>query len=151
MAELYCNTCKDYTEHNSNQATEICTICQSPYDSKAKRYVICGPKDNAEVLQATADMLAKEPDAIIINEEVALKHRMKDVPAAPTAFDNPPYLIQNYDHGSIQQLEDMKYSHLSKKEKEADIQPVRTEPKIQRNELCPCGSGLKYKKCCMNK
>ena len=23
--------------------------------------------------------------------------------------------------------------------------------KISRNELCPCGSGLKYKKCCLNK
>ena len=22
---------------------------------------------------------------------------------------------------------------------------------VSRNELCPCGSGLKYKKCCMNK
>ena len=25
---------------------------------------------------------------------------------------------------------------------------VRSEPKIGRNEPCPCGSGLKYKKCC---
>lgn len=25
---------------------------------------------------------------------------------------------------------------------------VRTEPKIGRNQLCPCGSGVKYKKCC---
>ncbi|MNJ65882.1 preprotein translocase subunit SecA [compost metagenome] len=25
--------------------------------------------------------------------------------------------------------------------------PVRTEPKIGRNELCPCGSGKKYKHC----
>lgn len=28
------------------------------------------------------------------------------------------------------------------------IVPVRTEPKIKRNEPCICGSGLKYKKCC---
>ena len=28
---------------------------------------------------------------------------------------------------------------------------VRTKPKIGRNELCPCGSGLKYKKCCLLK
>lgn len=28
---------------------------------------------------------------------------------------------------------------------------VRTEPKIQRNELCPCNSGKKFKKCCINK
>ena len=24
----------------------------------------------------------------------------------------------------------------------------RAEPKVRRNELCPCGSGKKYKKCC---
>lgn len=29
--------------------------------------------------------------------------------------------------------------------------PVRVEPKIGRNEPCPCGSGKKYKKCCLNK
>jgi preprotein translocase subunit SecA len=25
---------------------------------------------------------------------------------------------------------------------------VRTEPKIGRNDICPCGSGKKYKNCC---
>jgi hypothetical protein len=32
-----------------------------------------------------------------------------------------------------------------------DIIPpfVKKEPKIGRNEPCPCGSGLKYKKCCL--
>jgi preprotein translocase subunit SecA len=25
---------------------------------------------------------------------------------------------------------------------------VRSEPKVGRNEPCPCGSGKKYKKCC---
>ncbi len=25
----------------------------------------------------------------------------------------------------------------------------RSEPKIGRNERCPCGSGRKYKKCCL--
>ena len=25
---------------------------------------------------------------------------------------------------------------------------VREGPKIGRNDLCPCGSGRKYKKCC---
>lgn len=34
---------------------------------------------------------------------------------------------------------------------EPPVIPVRTEPKIGRNELCPCGSGKKYKKCCLNK
>lgn len=26
--------------------------------------------------------------------------------------------------------------------------PIRNENKIGRNDLCPCGSGKKYKKCC---
>jgi preprotein translocase subunit SecA len=30
-------------------------------------------------------------------------------------------------------------------------QPVkRSEKKIKRNDPCPCGSGKKYKKCCMD-
>jgi len=30
----------------------------------------------------------------------------------------------------------------------AAAQAVRTEPKVGRNDPCPCGSGKKYKKCC---
>ena len=28
---------------------------------------------------------------------------------------------------------------------------VREDPKIGRNDPCPCGSGRKYKRCCLNK
>jgi SEC-C motif len=28
--------------------------------------------------------------------------------------------------------------------------PIRRD-KVGRNEMCPCGSGLKYKKCCLDK
>jgi len=34
---------------------------------------------------------------------------------------------------------------------EQHIQPVRVEQKVGRNDPCPCGSGKKYKKCCLNK
>ena len=27
-------------------------------------------------------------------------------------------------------------------------EPVKVDEKIGRNEPCPCGSGMKYKKCC---
>lgn len=33
----------------------------------------------------------------------------------------------------------------------AYIATFRTTPKIGRNELCHCGSGKKYKKCCERK
>ena len=29
------------------------------------------------------------------------------------------------------------------------VAPVVAEPKVGRNDPCPCGSGKKYKKCCM--
>ena len=29
--------------------------------------------------------------------------------------------------------------------------PIRSKPKVGRNDPCPCGSGLKFKKCCLNK
>ena len=64
--------------------------------------------------------------------------------------DMPSMLIHN-PYNIFQEVEDFKYSHLTKKEREADIQPVRTEPKIGRNEPCPCNSGKKYKNCCLNK
>lgn len=34
-------------------------------------------------------------------------------------------------------------------EEPAIAQVIRTEPKIGRNDVCPCGSSKKYKKCCM--
>jgi Protein of unknown function (DUF1186)/SEC-C motif len=33
---------------------------------------------------------------------------------------------------------------------ETSITYIRSAPKIGRNELCPCGSGKKFKKCCLN-
>ncbi len=30
-----------------------------------------------------------------------------------------------------------------------NIEPIIAPLKIYRNELCPCGSGKKYKKCCL--
>lgn len=29
--------------------------------------------------------------------------------------------------------------------------PIVVKPKVSRNSPCPCGSGKKYKKCCINK
>jgi preprotein translocase subunit SecA len=30
----------------------------------------------------------------------------------------------------------------------AKAKPIRTGPKVGRNDPCPCGSGKKYKQCC---
>ena len=33
----------------------------------------------------------------------------------------------------------------------APLAPVRVEKKVRRNDPCPCGSGKKYKHCCLKK
>jgi len=39
--------------------------------------------------------------------------------------------------------------------KEMKIEPTESQmarrpPKVGRNDICPCGSGKKFKKCCLN-
>lgn len=46
------------------------------------------------------------------------------------------------------------YPEIPKSERGRMVIPVRnskTDPKIQRNDPCPCGSGKKYKQCCISK
>lgn len=31
------------------------------------------------------------------------------------------------------------------------LEPIKSAPKVGRNDPCPCGSGKKYKRCCLNK
>jgi preprotein translocase subunit SecA len=31
------------------------------------------------------------------------------------------------------------------------IEPIRVPHKTGRNQPCPCGSGVKYKRCCLNR
>lgn len=108
MIDLYCDTCKDYTEHEKS----ICSICGSLYNHNAKRYVIAGDPDNEEVIEARENFLKEHPGAIIIAEEVALKQRTKGFKTKPSEEYEKP-------------------------------------KKVGRNDPCPCGSGKKYKKCCL--
>lgn len=75
----------------------------------------------------------------VVEDETSFKEQlMEGLPISPN-FDADMY------------YENFRYGHLTKKERNAVIVPVRTEPKYQRNSPCPCGSGLKYKNCCINK
>ena len=58
--------------------------------------------------------------------------------------NNPPVTKESYD-----KLIDAGYSAREAKEKIGAI--VKREEKCIQNDLCPCGSGKKYKKCCGRK
>lgn len=146
--ELYCEICKDYTEHEKGEITK-CSVCGTVYRD-VKRYVICGKPDHPEVIKAREALLAKEPDVIIIDEDIALKHQLKGFEFKKKDIGSTPdFPLINYE-----EVIDRDYMKLSKRERNAKVEPVRTEPKYQRNEPCPCGKvdgngkRLKYKKCC---
>jgi preprotein translocase subunit SecA len=116
MKDLYCDKCKNYTKHapadgatSTGNDLMVCSICNAIYEESRKRYVITGPPDKKEYRKAKAALLEQDPTAIIINEDVAIKHKMKNWRTRPLDYDK----------------------------------------KIPRNESCPCGSGIKYKKCCL--
>ncbi len=56
-------------------------------------------------------------------------------------FDQEPEEIRYYDNPAFDEYENPA----------PDQQPYKAAQKIGRNDPCPCGSGKKYKKCCMNK
>lgn len=68
------------------------------------------------------------------------------------SFDNP---WQFYDPDEIErrglrESRDLETAHWDSVDY-GSVQPyLRHEPKIGRNDPCPCGSGKKYKKCCLN-
>ena len=42
------------------------------------------------------------------------------------------------------------YWLVRRSENESPMQPVRRQLRVGRNDPCPCGSGKKYKKCCLH-
>lgn len=67
-------------------------------------------------------------------------------------------LIKNIKEDTIRFIYHVSETNMPKREKVAEEtatnqeqgpkKPVVKEDKIGRNDLCPCGSGKKYKKCC---
>lgn len=61
---------------------------------------------------------------------------IKPVPAKPLAYKHDQFITRT---------DDVSEEQMPPK---TSAQPISAGPKVGRNELCPCGSGKKYKKCC---
>lgn len=60
-------------------------------------------------------------------------------------------IILNDPHLNFREMDRLDHRTLltmPKRLRNAQIVPVRTEPKVSRNAQCPCGSGKKNKRCC---
>ena len=92
-------------------------------------------------------LLNKEEEQVRKNKKITAIATTKSFSIGPTE----PFLADPYFLEDIRDYEYQQYSHLSRKQQNAEIQPVRNslmDPKIDRNSICSCGSGKKYKKCC---
>jgi preprotein translocase subunit SecA len=50
------------------------------------------------------------------------------------------------------EIERQQQAAISGTEADKKLEPIRNlEPRVGRNDPCPCGSGKKYKQCCMRK
>jgi uncharacterized protein YecA (UPF0149 family) len=76
-----------------------------------------------------------------LNEKNAEKMCDANISQAKSLLKKYPQLRYEYSMSDYDYME-------SDEDEAAEVEPVRTEPKIGRNEPCPCGSGKKYKKCC---
>ncbi len=71
-------------------------------------------------------------------------------------FNNKYSLLESDDVNTIYEIYDELFALSSNNffsdfgDFEEDL-PIRVEPKIGRNDTCPCGSGKKFKKCCLDK
>ena len=55
--------------------------------------------------------------------------------------------------GEVMSVEEMNYRLLDGEDQKyyKQVPYQRAKPKTGRNELCPCGSGIKFKKCCLRR
>ncbi len=89
-----------------------------------------------------------------------IKEVLKDL-EAPPQFDYKLELLNIFDryqrittswHGYTNEEEEHPDDQINDEYEELPgIIPVPNKPKVGRNDPCPCGSGKKYKKCCLNK
>ena len=79
---------------------------------------------------------------------MAFENFLRNVPQqtlhtpAPSAFSQPPAGDPN------KKASDVVSEAAAAVESQAKAKPVRTGPKVGRNDPCPCNSGKKYKQCC---
>jgi uncharacterized protein YecA (UPF0149 family) len=115
---------------------------------KRKILITGGDEITKAKLKALLDKAGKSDSIEFVDAEKLMKEGIEVTDFKKSIDSISPKEIE---YQMIKDYDDFKYSHLTKKEREADIQPVRTKPKIGRNDLCPCKSGKKYKNCCINK
>jgi len=108
------------------------------------------------VMEALVNL--QEPDSMMANDytDDDIQHSFDSGDGAEwERFDNPwqfydPHEIERRQIRWLREVGDLNPPSFSPIERGPGLPYLREDPKIGRNESCPCGSGKKFKKCCMN-
>lgn len=90
-----------------------------------------------------------------MNPEIVSIPTVQEVPSTGMIMDEIPMSEANNQsreamEAAISTDQMKKFEALAKAWKEAHTQKIRKFDKIGRNDPCPCGSGKKYKNCCLS-
>ena len=103
----------------------------SYHERKEER--VYSEKEKAE-MQRIQEEMENDGSLDILSELLGFKKPDRDYLEAANHFDEGEEFTD---------YEEYPYDHIP--------DPIKRGPKIGRNAPCPCGSGKKYKKCCLNK
>lgn len=127
--KLLCSECNTGTWHGEFDKT-LATEAEVLMGEQLK-----GDDHNIFTSHPMWKLYDKDPDSFDIE-------LLKKISLEPTEEDRIGRIVRN----SLEELtSDMSWMHGS------HDPYIRDEPKVGRNDQCPCGSGKKYKKCCGGK
>jgi preprotein translocase subunit SecA len=98
--------------------------------------------ESYELFRAMIDKINKDVVGILMRGHIPIRDS-SEVRNAP----GPRKLDMSELEASKSEYQPSYAENQSQQERQQRVQPVRVEKKIGRNELCPCGSGKKYKYC----
>lgn len=87
-------------------------------------------------------MMTKTPDGALINEDTG-EVLLIELKTAPKYRAAEPKLMVKH-----QYVKPDAKLNAKRTDKLCATAPIRVETKPSRNAPCPCGSGVKYKRCC---
>lgn len=117
-------------------------------DTGRKVIIIGNPDIKDEVAMTLADLKTIPEEVVVIDDSKF---------NSSIFLTNDPYVdLINHLSNDIRDMSMLNpfFEPLTKKQAKEVCVPVRdskADPKVDRNAPCTCGSGLKYKKCCMIK
>jgi preprotein translocase subunit SecA len=90
--------------------------------------------------QAFEDMLASWREEVV---ELVPRVKLREEETPDTVWN-----VTDYSGTSWSSEQAMREAAMEAASSEENIEPIKAERKVGRNDPCPCGSGKKYKKCC---